>query len=350
MKVASLTSLLIVALLVLVQEGSSVDGLGALNEEDFSALDELERSDDEEEEHIRVERSPGWRRRFRVRIRKPIRKIGRTVRKAAKKVAHGVRKVGQGIKKVARKVKAGVKKLASKTKAAIKKAARKVKEAVKRAKERAKSAVKKLKENIKKIAKAPKDLGKKLKDKLKSLIAKGEEEEEEEKEVVVEPEVTPTQPTVPTKPPCNIACQFLRACLKEAEFFKRSYCTFYTLRRQHQDFLIERNLNLTLGYIITDIMRESVHFYSTLAEVLLTAEPPIASDSREKISRDCAGGILMKCNANDVKDDLFKLKCLKPCSGFTGCEQSDKSLTLGVDKAAESYARAVNRTLKLFDE
>merc|ERR1712141_324819 len=153
-------------------EKVTVEAHSIITAPEFIPSSELE-EEEETEQHVRVERSPGWRRRFRVRVRKPIRKIGRAVRKTVKKVKHGVktvgRKIGKGVKKAVSKVKSGVKKLAAKTKAAIKKAGSKLRGAVKKAKEKIKSNVRRLKTKIKKVVRIPGDLAKKLRDKLMSL-------------------------------------------------------------------------------------------------------------------------------------------------------------------------------------
>ena len=361
MKLISLLSLMLVSFLVLIKESNAaekvtVEAHGSITAPEFIPSSELE-EEEETEQHVRVERSPGWRRRFRVRVRKPIRKIGRAVRKTVKKVKHGVktvgRKIGKGVKKAVSKVKSGVKKLAAKTKAAIKKAGSKLRGAVKKAKEKIKSNVRRLKSKIKKVVRVPGDLAKKLRDKLMSLNKK--EEEEEEEEVIIEPEVNPTDATIFTNPPrvtkpvCNSACQFIRNAAKEAEFFKQSFCAFYTVRRQHRDFLIDRNFNVTLEYILNDVMRESLNFYSTLAEILQAEVSKITLESREKVSSDCARGKLMTCSSTGVDKAVRKLMCLIPCSGFSGCNQSDKGLQTAIDQAVEAYVKATNRTLKLLE-
>ena len=357
MKLTSLLSLALVSFLVLIQESSANDKLTVEAHDDITAAefipsDELEQ-EEETEQHVRVERSPGWRRRFRVRIRKPIRKVSSAVRKTVKKVGHGVkkagRKIGQGIKKAASKVKSGVKKLASKTKAAIKKAGSKLKGAVKKAKERIKSNVRKLKSKVKKVVRLPVDLAKKLRDKLRSLNKKDEEEEEEEVIIIPTDPSIVTNPPIVTKPVCNSACQFIKNVAKEAEFFKKSFCAFYTVRRQHRDFLIDRNFNVTLQYILNDVMRESLNFYSTLAEILKAEDSKITLESREKVSSDCAGGKLMTCRSSGVDKSVRKLMCLIPCFGFSGCNQSDRDLQRAVDRAVEAYIKATNRTLKLLE-
>ena len=338
MKLVSLTSLLAVCLLVLVHESSAAEVNEKFVSSDWS--DELE-GEEEGEEHVRVERSPGWRRRFRVRIRRPIRKIGRAVRRT-------VRKVGQGVRNVARKVKSGVKKLAAKTKAAIKKAGSKLRNVAKKAKERVKSAAKKIKSHAKKIVKAPGNLAKKIRDKLASLIKKDKGEEEEEE--VTKPVTVPVPvPTKPPKPVCNYACQFVKNAMKEAEFFKQSFCAFYTVKRQHRDFLIDRNFNTTLDYLINDVSKESLNFYTTLVEVLRSENPKIRVESRQKVSYDCARGGMMECGSSGLNKDLLALKCLKPCSGFSGCNQSDRNLQRAVDQAYDAFDKAVKRTLKLLE-
>lgn len=354
MKLISIACLLAISCLVLINESRATDELnnGVDSQKEYSTMEELDGPDEDEEEHVRVARSPGWRRRFRVRVRvrKPIRKIGSFVRKTARKVGQGVRKVGQGIKKVARKVKTGVKKLASKTKAAIKKAASKLKGAAKRVKEKMRSSMRRLKEKVKKIVKAPKNLAKKIKDKLKSLVAKDKIEIEEPE--TVEPTLATSQATasVVTKPVCSSACQFIKSCLKEAETFKQTYCAFYMVKRKHTDFLIDRNFNVTLEYIINDILKESWYFYSTLSEVLLAADPSIKFESKAKVSADCARGKFMTCRSDDGKNALFKMKCMKPCLGFTQCEVSDKQLKHAINQGIQDYTMAVERTLKLLNE
>jgi len=355
MKLLTVVSLLAVSFLVL-NEGSNAaeNGLAAAEEitaPEFISSDEFEEGE-EAEPHVRVERSPGWgrrRRRWRVRIRNPVRKIGRAVRKAAKKVGQGVRKVGKGIKKVASKAKSGVKRLAAKTKAAIKKAGSKLKGAAKKAKDKAKSAIKKLKSHAKKVAKAPGNLAKKVRDKLMSLVVKKGGEEEEE--VITDPTdpIVPPIPTdpVPTKPICNAACQFLKNATKEAIFFKQSFCVFYMVRRKHSDFMLDRNFNTTLAYMLTEIRKASFNFYSILAEVLQAEDSKIVLESRQKVSSDCAKGKLLKCNTDEINLSLQKLMCLRPCSGFQGCSQSDATLRKAIDKAIEAYEKAANRIIKL---
>ena len=354
MKVLTLVSFLAISFLVLIRGSNAEEnGLAAAEEitapEVFSS-DEIE-EEEEAEPHVRVERSPGWgrrRRRWRVRIRNPVRKIGRAVRKAVKKVGQGVRKVGKGIKKVASKAKSGVKRLAAKTKAAIKKAGSKLRGAAKKAKDKVKSSIKKLKSHAKKVAKAPGKLAKKVRDKLKSLVVKGGGGEEE---VIIEPTdpIIPPRPTdpVPTGPICNAACQFIKNVTKEAIFFKQSFCTFYMARRKHSDFLIDRNTNITLAYMLNEVRKESFNFYSTLAGVLQAENSTIVPESRQKVSSDCASGKLVKCNADDVNLSLQKLMCLNPCFGFQGCSQSDEALRKAVDEAIEAYDKAANRIIQL---
>ena len=357
MKQISIVSFVVVSLLLFIYESNATGGLAGPEEADIdeTASDLVSSNDLEQEEegdpHVRVERSPGWRRfrprirRPRIRVRKTVRKIGRAARKVVKKVKHGVRKVGQ-------KVKGGVKKLAAKTKAAIKKAGSKLRGVARRAKDRVRSTVRRLKTKVKKVVKIPGDLAKKIRDRLKALIIKDKEEEEEaeEEEVIIEPEVLPTDTAIPTKPPkpvCNSACQFMKKALQAADFFKQSFCAFYNVRRQHRDFLLDRNFNMTLEYLLNEGQRESLSFYSTLIEVLQAENGVISLESRQKVSSDCAEGKLLTCSSENIHKALRKLACLKPCPGFLGCAQRDEELQNAINQAFEAFSKTVNRTLTL---
>ena len=324
MRLATLFGLVVLVLVAIVTEASasnSVDHFDA-DATEISPNDNIE--SDVEEEHERIKRSPGWRRRFRVRVRRPIRKIGRAVRK-----------VGQGVRKAARKVKEGVKKVASKAKAAIKKAAGKLKNSWKKARDKTKSALRKVKDKVKSIGKLPVKLAKKVKDKLKEkIMSKLAKEEGDE---------------VPVTESCDEDCKFVRKCLKVVELFKRSFCAFYTLRRKHNDFMVDRNLNSTLALIINDIIIDSLSFYTELSQVLRLFDPSLKIEDRQSLSARCSKGLMPCLPGTASTGEFHKLKCLKPCYGFTGCAASDKELMQTVDKAATKFRQEIERALKLIE-
>ncbi|XP_065058544.1 uncharacterized protein LOC135686268 [Rhopilema esculentum] len=328
MRLATLFSLVVLVLVAIVTEASASNSVDHFDTDaaEISPNDNIE--SDLEEEHERIKRSPGWRRRFRVRIRRPIRKIGRAVRK-----------VGQGVKKAARKVKAVVKKVASKAKEAIKKAAGKLKTAWKKARDKTKSALRKVKDKVKSIGKLPVKLAKKLKDKLKEKILRKLAKEEGDE---VSEETTVTES-------CDADCKFVRECLKVVELFKRSFCAFYTLRRKHNDFMVDRNLNSTLTLIINDIIIDSLSFYSELSNVLRLFYPSMKIEDRKSLSARCSKGMMPCVPGPASTGEFHKLKCLKPCYGFTGCAASDKELMQVVDKAAAKFRQEIERALKLIE-
>ena len=307
-------------------------------------------------------------------VDKGARNIGRNVDKGARNIGRnvdkGARNIGRNVdnsaKEAARNVKETIKKLTAGTKGAITKAGKNLREIAKKAKKGGESIAKRTKEAIGKVFKAPKDLKDKLIDYLEKEAEKekevaeeenenGDESEEEDGEDdETEPTVSPTQytasnneatkpmsPLKPTAQPCNAVC----VLKKYAEFFKYTYCAFYSVRSKHADFYTLRNKNVTLSDVTTQVVNNALAFYDALAQAL--QEQNVSILSRQTVYEKCANDTLMACSSERVNKILLHMKCLKPCKGLVECE-SDKLLKLAINQAIFEYAKRAKRFLGLF--
>ena len=160
----------------------------------------------------------------------------------------------------------------------------------------------------------------------------------------LEEETPPTFSTAPTRPGCGTSCQLMKKLLKGVEFCKQAYCAFYTVKRQHRDLFDERNDNLTITGIINTVKKGSFGFYkdiskayNNLIEKGKLSDAKVVMESRKKLSRDCSEGGLMPCNSTAFDENMLRLKCLVPCSGFEGCEQQDGRLMKTLASAYLAY-------------
>ena len=282
------------------------------------------------EEHHRVARSPLWGRRFRVKIKvpNPVRKAGHAISKSVRKVAQNI---GGGVGKTLKTVKAGIDKLPSKAKEEIKKAAVNLHKAIKKAKEQIKPVFQK----VDVAAKLPAVLTVDLLRKLHSL---------NHKDVDVKDDVGPTPSEEPSRPDCDASCKLMKKLTDGADFFKQSFCTFYSVKRNHIDFLNDRNLNSTIENNINLARSDSYRLYQGIASAYNKLAKGwnytvLEIDTKRKVSKDCFAGRFMSCESTRFYEKLLNLKCLIPCQGFDGCELEDKRLMEAVDQAYAAYRK-----------
>ena len=317
------------------------DVCGAYIEPDNDDVDFLNRKEGETEakEHLRIARSPWWGRRIRVKVRipNPVKKVGHVASKAINRVVSNVK---SAIDRTVGSAKAGVEKLTSGTRAVIKKTTASLQKALQKVKERMKPAVEKGNFGVK----LPIDLVTKLLAKLYSS---------KHKKKMVKDSIYPTPSTETPKPSCGTTCQLMmRNLLDAADFFKHSFCAFYTVRRSHGDFINDRNSNTTIDNIInvarigsfTLHNRTSVA-YNKLAEIWKYKE--IEVESKKKITKGCLKGQFMQCSSTGLYRDLLRLKCFTPCHGFDGCDLQDKRLEHAVNVAFAAYRRWIKFVWKM---
>ena len=327
MRVISITSLLVITFMVL-SIGRDAHGSYISPNDDDPELSYWDAAEDEYEDHRREARSPFWGRRFRVKIKvpNPVKKAGNALGKTFGKVANSVK---GGIWTALRIT--GVDKLASKATAEIKKAAGDLEKALNKAKER----IKPIAQTVEVAAKGQGILALRLLQKLQSMNYK---------ELDGEDNSGPTPSAGPSKPGCGASCRLMKNLKSGVNFFKQSFCTFYSVKRNHRDFLNDRNTNLTAESIINVFKEQSFIFYQRISVEYnkLAASwnyTKLGTEGKKKVSKDCSRGQLMPCDSTVVYDALVKLKCFKACHGFDGCEVQDERLMQAVDLVVAAYLK-----------
>lgn len=313
-----------------------------------------ELTNDEEELHERVKRSPSpWggrrRRRWRVRVRSAVRKVGRAVRKTVRKVGSAVRKIPQKVKKVVRK--AG---------RAVRRSIRKASRAVRKTVQEVKRAGRKIKTIPRKVDKSIRKIRDKVKESIAKIIIRKKEEEKEEEVVVVplptdpvtgptEPDTTGTPEVIVTTKGCDLDCQSINDFSKSTQFFKQGHCAFYITRRQHRDFFLDRNKNKTLDVWMGDIAKEALELYKAYGEALKTVKTDFVIKTEPQLREACIKSARSTCANMSPQDVMafYKLKCLKPCAGFSGCTSQDANLVKLINNAITTHDNRLNYAANL---
>ena len=326
------------------------------------AVESENASDMQPDEEIvleREKRSPwGGRRRRRwggVRIR--VRRVGKVIGKAAGKVVKAVKKIPTAVKKVVKKIPKEIKRVGKQAGSVVRRTVTKVRTAIRKTVHAIKKTARKVKEIPRNAGRALKKIRDKLKENVGKLLAKKEKEEEIIEEIP-EPEAPqppkPTEPPKPepetsgpivvTRPPCDDICQVVKEYSRDAEFFRQGYCAFYTVKRNHQDFFLDRNTNKTLGTWVRDVAAECLSLYISYGEEIKKLDAKLKFDNQQQLTQKCMQSAQQACLQSTANDniDYFRMRCLKPCYGFSGCVAEDKNIVSLVQKGISIHDAKLN--------
>eukprot|EP00794_Sanderia_malayensis_P007187 gene7187-7993_t len=161
----------------------------------------------------------------------------------------------------------------------------------------------------------------------------------------VVPTVGPTVgPTISPTQGCDANCQKIKGLAQSTAFFRQDHCAFYMARRQHRDFFLDRNKNKTLESWVASIVTEALDLYKAYADALKAVKKDFVVKTGQQLRQACITSARTACTSKPAQDVMafYKLKCLKPCAGFSGCTSQDANLVKLINNAIAAHDNKLN--------